>query len=220
MLITTSMSDHNKLLARMLITPSIISGTIDVVAGVGLVITTIVVSSFRSSSLQKELFDYQTNNLTSDLSNNSQIVAHGLNSNTFVSNLPLLLFWGLVGTVIYMLVLSLARALKGAVQLHDEMEFVHANQTSLIRTALIEFLIRVVVLVFWVIYISFFFHRLIPYCLAAAHAASAVGFFTLNGLLYAILAFIVVVIAVHVHTIFLRLLLLKPRIFTKAYYLD
>ena len=204
----------------LLLTPSAFSGFIDVVTGIAVTISTIIISSFQSSSFQQELFNYRSGQTANNLTYGSQRINQGLDSNLLLSNLPLLLFWALVGTVIYLFATSVVGALRNAAEFQDELEFVNADRNDLLKTAIFQLSIRLGVVFVWIFYIRFFFHSLLPYSIAAAHAASSVGLVSINGLAYALLAFLVLVIGMHIHTVFFRTLLLKPRIFTKAYYLD
>ena len=78
-------------------------------------------------------------------------------------------------------------------------------------------LIRVAVIAAWLIFIDIFSKRIIPYSLISAQAGTA-DLVSWNGLFYESLAFVMVVLSLHAHAIFLRLVARKPRVFSSATY--
>jgi hypothetical protein len=71
--------------------------------------------------------------------------------------------------------------------------------------------VRSLVLLLWTAYIFAFFSLMLPYCVFIAQAGSVK---ILDwGILQILASFVILLITIHVHVIFLRLLLLRPRVF-------
>jgi hypothetical protein len=211
-------SDYDRRLIGLLLLPSWLSGLVAVCGGLAVTVASIVISRYQGSSLQLELFNYRATPAP-NLTTSYQTVGTNLSANTFVSDLPLFLFWALAGLIVYLFASSLFGVLQNVAELKSELDYVHTDRRQLIDIALLHLAFRLGVLLFWLPYLLFFFHHVVPYSIAAAHVASA-SLISLNGLMYSLLAFLVIAGSLHIHAILLRLLFLKPRVFTNALYLD
>jgi hypothetical protein len=211
-----STSNFDAELFGILLLPSWLSGTIAIVLSLIFSVGTILLSIYQTSSIRVDYLQYQA----AELSNSYQQINNRLAENSFISNLPLLVFWSIVGLVVYLFAANLFAAIHNTAELHSQLrDYVNVDRKKLILSAFTHLGIRLLVLAVWTIYIFFFFHHVIPYCTAAAIAGSGhLGF--VQNCLYEILAVILMVAAIHLHTIMLRLLLLKPRLFSGVLYVD
>jgi len=200
-------------LLGILLTPSWLSGIISAVAGIAVAVVPITLSHYRGSGVEFEYLQYHSGQ------SSFSAVSHGLLSNSVVANLPLIIFWALLGLVVYQFAMSTFRAIQNAAEVTAQLTYVHASRSKLMALALTHLLIRLGVAVLWLPYILVFFHQLLPYCISAALAGSA-EISTVNGPLYIGLAVVVMTAAVHLHVVLLRLLLLKPRLFTSNLYVS
>ncbi len=188
------------------VSPSILSGIVTAVISV-LVTGFAVVSSYGSAGvLQQGLF--AAHNLSAPT---YQQLTDRLAQNIFVSNIPLLLFWSAVGLIIYLCAANIVAAFGSGVKLEEQLNYVNSSRSKLIRFEIIVVFIRAAVLAGWLLYVQLFIRLLLPYALAAAHAARLNG--ALNGIGPIGLAALVLFIGIHLHLVFLRLLLLKTRVF-------
>jgi len=188
------------------VSPSILSGIVTAVISV-LVTGFAVVSSYGSAGvLQQGLF--AAHNLSAPT---YQQLTDRLAQNIFVSNIPLLLFWSAVGLIIYLCAANIVAAFGSGVKLEEQLNYVNSSRSKLIRFEIIVVFIRAAVLAGWLLYVQLFIRLLLPYALAAAHAARLNG--ALNGIGQIGLAALVLFIGIHLHLVFLRLLLLKTRVF-------
>ena len=197
-----------------LLWPSWLSASICLLAGLVVGLGTVLFTHFQTSSFRLQLLNAQVSAPTRYQTLTSHIL-----SNSFISNLPLLLFWTLVGLIVYLFVANIFAGIRNTADLKDELNYVNADRHELIMNALKHLLIRLLVLVVWIIYIFIFFNHIVPYCVAAALAGSG----QLGGLqdgLYILISIVLMALAVHVHVILLRLLLLRPRVFSSAVYVD
>jgi len=191
--------------------PSWLSGLIAGVVSLAGVAGTIVVTNYEVSNLRQQVFEAKNSGSPVPGFDYQAITAH-IAQNQVISNLPLFLFWAALGVVVYLLAASLWSGLASAEELREEMDYVNAPRQWILRTILIHLTIRLMVLVLWVIYLQVFLKILLPYVLAAAHVA-ATSSLSFSGIGFALLALAVGFLAVHVHTVLLRLLLLKVRVF-------
>lgn len=202
-------------LFRILLTPSWLSGIVDVVFSLALSLGTILMSNYQTSSIRLDFLDYQAGHITYTY----QRVGNALSANAFIGNLPLLIFWSLVGLVVYLFVSNIFAAINNTAELKDELDYVHVDRKELIWTAVMHLGLRIAILGVWIVYILFFIHHLLPYCIAASLAASS-HFSSLQNAVYITLAVVVMTIGLHINTVLLRLLLFRPRVFTDALYVD
>jgi len=203
----------------LLLTPSWLSSVIAVATGLIVVIIVVFMSQYQGSTYQKLVADNKEKqaqvNLTDDYANFDEI-----SDNTFLDVAPLLALWGVIGVVVYLFAVNIVNSIKHAAEFEQELNYANTSRQELIKTAFLHLAIRVVVGVALILYILVFFHQLLPYSIGAALAASAVGLLSLNGILYLIIAAVSIMVGMHIYTVLLRLLLLKPRIFSKALYLN
>lgn len=207
--------DTDSRLLTMLVTPSWLSGVVAVVGALGIIIGTMLSAQFEGSSLQAEYLKYQS---TASPANYNDATDNFFGSG-FINNLPLLIFWALIGVVVYLFAVSIFNAVRHTAELKGELEYANVNRRSLLMQAGMHLAIRLVALIVWVAYINFFLHQIVPYCMAATLAGMS-QITTWQGIGFIILAAVVLVLAIHLHAIMLRLIVLRPRIFTKALYVD
>lgn len=210
-LLRLTWSDFNKdnKNLRLLLTPSWISGTLVVTAAMILITATVFATQFPGSGawqlLQLQAVDQPT------ISNNYQAVDQKLSLNTFVNNFPLMIFWGVVGFMCYSVTISLINIFRGAVNFKETLDYVNVDRHRLIADVLIKLVVRIAILFLWLAYINLSINIFLPFSIAATQYASNSGLSP--DLVYALLAFVVLVICLHIHTIFLRLIKLRPRLF-------
>ena len=198
----------------VLVQPSWLSGLVAGFLSLGVVVATIVISNFQGSSLQQEIFEVKAGH-ASDSVINFKAVTDNLASNSFISNLPLFLFWAALGVIVYLFATSLWGGLSKAEELREELEYVNAPREKLLKEGFISMLIRMLCLGLWIGYLEVFLKVLLPYALAAAHIA-AVNLTSLTGIGYVLLALAVLFVALQIHTVFMRLVWLRLRVFGRT----
>jgi len=205
------MKNANIKALRILLTPSWLSGFIDGLVWVILVPAGLLSTHFIGSQWQQGLF-----NLGSDSSATYHQLTNHIQDNRLIGNLPLLIFWLGIGLIIYYLAVGLYEAFHSAVELREELEYVHARRRQLLRSVLEQLAIRSAALVAWIFYTAFFFRQLVPYILSALRSLGAA--FSLHNLEQGVLAALVLLIGLHLHTVLLRLVALKERVFSSVVY--
>lgn len=192
------------------LTPSWLSGLIAVSAGLALTIGAIIVFSLHNSSFEQQLVIFQSSTPQPSLTAPGQ-APPGSNNNTIQNTWPVILFWASVGLGVYFLIETITHFVSTEREVLQEINYVHADRHKIIKTNVELLIFRLLVLIFWVIFINVFFKRLIPYAVTAA-SVSASDLASLSGLIYGLLAFGLVAIGCHINVLFLRLYLRRTRI--------
>jgi hypothetical protein len=200
-------SNLDRQLFGILLSPSWLSGFMSAFISIGVVVVTMVSASYSASDTRLQFMKFHLERSQAS----SGAIGHALDSNKFIGNLPLLLFWCLMGFVVYMFAINVVGAIHQAAELNDELaHFTHLNRRQIIGQAIEKLLIRLIVLAVWIPYIIVFFHHIVPFSVASALAALPI--------LYVVLAVVVLFAALQIHVILLRLLALRPRLFSNAVY--
>lgn len=203
----------NHRLLGILLTPSWLSTLIVLTAATGITGGVIAISHFSGSDIQALYSSYQANKAQQGLLESYRTdKLHAI-----ISAAPLMVFWSLIGLVVYLLATNIVGSIKQAGEMKNELDYVNIDRTQLLRTAGLHFLVRVIVMAVWLPYIFFFFHHVLPYVITAATVGALL---TIDNILYIALAIFVMSFALHIHVILLRLLLLRPRIMSRALYVS
>ncbi len=205
----------NKRLFVAVFTPSWLSAVVCILVGLFVSVGVVFVSGYRSSALRLDVITYKTPQGATAY----HAASSGLLANPFIGNLPLIAFWTIVGFAVYLFAINIFRAISSTAELKDEMDYVNVNRHDLLWSAIEQLLVHLGVLIIWVAYILFFLHQILPYCINLALVGTTQITSPLGGG-YALLATVVLALAMHLHAIFLRLLLLRPRVFSRAVYID
>ena len=206
------MSSENKIVTSRqlveLLTPSGISSVICVVSGMVFTLGVVLINRYRSSSLELQYKYYQAHKTVS----NSHLTGTILN-NSIINDLPLIIFWAVTGAVIYLIAADIVKAFSSAIELREELDYVHVHRKILIRDTLIKLSIRLIVIAITLPYLIFFFHRILPYAVKLSILATTASN-TLMIAMYIVSSILLLSLAIHVIVVLARLLLLKPRVIT------
>ena len=209
-------SKHNRTVLGYLVRPSWFSGFMAVVISLGIVIVVIISSHYNGSALQ-ELFTVHTTSANASVSTTSAAVSSQFSTNVAISDAPLFIFWAGVGLIVYSLADNVVKVLRGAVNLEEEMHYVNLDRHKLLQTAVERLVTRLVILLFWFAFMRYTAHVILPYAISLAHVS-----IDKNGLLagssYPLGAICLLALCFHIHTIFLRLVLFRPRVFWQSAY--
>lgn len=204
----------NKRLFLAVFTPSWLSAASCILIGLAVSMWVVASTGFKSSGLRLDIITYKTAHGTTYHAADTGILA-----NPFVSNLPLIAFWTIVGFIVYLFAINVFRAIGSTAELKDELDYVNVNRHDLLFSAFEALLVHLVVLLFWAAYLLFFFSHIVPYVINLALVGAAQLQNPLVGG-YALFAAVVMALAIHINVIFARLLFLRPRLFSKAVYID
>lgn len=181
-----------------------------VLGSFGVVVGTILMVLYRHSNFR--YLQHLEAGQPHALARSYSAVNSGVTSTGLVSNLPLFVFWGGIGLVTYWCAMSILRAFKQVAELEQEMNYVNANRQELIHEAFTHVGVRVMVMLVWFLYLQATIHIVVPYAIAVAYAASG-AHNLFYGAGYVLWGMGVLAVALHLHTILLRLVFLRPRLF-------
>lgn len=190
-----------------LLIPSWLSALLAVVLGAGVVVGAIFLLYYHGSNLQLLVTQQQESRLS------NQVISNSLPANNWISDIPLFVFWAGVGVIAYWFVAALIQALHTVVELRQELEYVHVSRHELIRHAFERLAIRTLALIIWFVYLNFSVHHIMPYAIAVGYAGTAATNW-LQGAVLILAGILAAAICLHIHTIFVRFIALKPRLFT------
>ncbi len=193
--------------------PSWLSGLVTVTLSLAVVLGSAALAHYQGSTLQFLVALHNSQNHS--VQSSYQTVGNNLSASSFISNVPLFIFWGAVGGVAYLFLSNVVNGLYKAKQLRQEMDYVHADSQALLRQAAIHLVVRLGVLLVWFVHIKLTLHVFLPYILAVTYAgAGALNLLVTVG--YFVLAISVLAVSLHVHVVLLRLLLLRSRMFGQS----
>jgi hypothetical protein len=207
------LSEKDKKLIGMLLSPSWLSGLIAVIAGLIICIGVIAVFTASSSPIQRQLVAWQQNQPAEQIK--PFIPDPNANKPTLQNSWPLLLVWSVIGLVVYTIAGTIIHSISKAEEMHESLGYVNANREKMIRLTAEHIILRILAAIGLGILISLLIKNVIPYSITAAHA-SAANVLSPEGALYALLSFSIVVLNLHLITIFLRLSLGRIRLFSEV----
>ena len=203
---------QDKKLFSLLVTPSWLSGLIAVSAGLIVSVGVIIAFSVNISSVQQQLTVWQQNQPTRELTKPSQIVTSN-DHPQIKDSWPLLVVWAGVGLLVYIITAAIVHGLSSAEALRESMGYVNSKPLVALEITAGHIVLRIVATIALIALVRIFIKEIIPYGITAAHA-SASDLLSATGLLYAVLAFAIIVVTIHIQTIFLRLALGRVRVFS------
>ena len=195
-----------------IITPSLISTFVCVVIALGFVGYRYFHYGYVGSDESIQVQSIHTGDIDDNpLVARYQAAYDSVTSKDILPNFSLFAFWSLLGLLVYYGLAALIKGFTDAEYLKQELEYVHIDRKTVIRTALQRFGIRLAALIVWLIYVKFLFSRIVPQA----------GIFTLIGsqeptiiqkIIYAISATVILTLGLYGNVIFARLVALRTRL--------
>jgi len=209
-------SKHSPKLIGILVQPSWLSSLIGVSTGICMTAAIIISYDFKSANLDTHLIHLQIISKSPSLTIPGETLSTSLNNN-LQNTWPLILFWAVLGLVIYFIVETIFKTLSEMREFNNELNYVHARRIIIFRNTFELLILRLIAAVAWLYFINYFFKKLVPYAISAAYTSAPLFNKSLTGVGYALEAVILIAVGLHIHTVFLRLLLRRPRLFSKNY---
>ncbi len=202
---------NNSQLIFSLLLPSWLSGMIAIIIGLAIFVGPLLLLHYGSTT-QQGIIGLNAAYQHSSLTVIEQAVSSHFLGNQLVGRIVFIAFWGAVGLVVYLLVAGIFRQIKDIVALVEQLGYVHAVRHQLIRYHIMRGLLRIVAVIAWCLLLPLLIYRLIPYGIAAAHT-STINSSSINNWLLSLLFCLGCMLAIHALTVFLRLMVLRPRLF-------
>ncbi len=202
---------------KILLSPSWLSGFISIIVGLFIASGVILTFSTHTSQFQQQLQSWQhAEKPMHPLDTPGQSVVINSNRPTFKGSWSLIVFWSLIGLVVYAIASSIAKSIAEAEAFRESLDYINAQKDSMLKVAAERIVERLVVLGVWALFSYMFIKLVIPYSITAAHA-SAAEVLSPQGIVFAFLSFIAIALSLHLHAIFLRLYVGKVRVFGGVY---
>ncbi|MEK7594499.1 MAG: hypothetical protein AAB436_02590 [Patescibacteria group bacterium] len=206
-------SAEDRKVIELLLTPSWLSGMIAIVLALVISGGAIIAFEIHNDSLTQQLLSWQQDKPEKPLTTPDQIVV--AEKPTLQSSWPLLVLWSLMGLVVYAIAAWIIHSIAKAAEVRESLKYVNAKPDALLTTTAEHLVLRILGSVVLVSFVVVFWKVIIPYSITAAHAAAA-DLLSLEGVLYGLLSFSLVVVSAHALTIALRLALGTVRVFHDA----
>lgn len=188
----------------LLITPSWLSGLlISLLSALTLLVIFIVTQNDRG------IFGEITNGVLDTLQPIYQNITDTLAQNTIISNMPLLIFWSMVGAVVYVIGSQLFNAFTNTIVVDRTFFYANVSQDKFIKSIATSFGLRLVAVFIWVVYCSVFVKSIFPFAVDIVREAAFQPF--LGSIPYFLYGFVVIWLSLHIHTVLFRLIALRAR---------
>ncbi len=136
---------------------------------------------------------------------------HTVFSNPTFNKILYYSMWLILGLLVYEVVMALRFMISGTINTVEEEHYIHNNPRNALRKAGSKLVIRLIVLGCWLLYTVLFFKLLLPFSLLCIKIwIGQLGMWT--AWLYALIGTLVLLLSLHLHTIFIRLFALRVRL--------
>ena len=197
----------------ILLTPSLLSGCVVVILSVLILLGATWSYSVGSGTLYDILFGKNSSvELISNSRSAMSAFANTVFGNTTLNKILYFAFWMLVGLFVYVVLFALIRGGETAVRDAQEATYTNVKKLDLFKSILVKAGLHLAVIAALVIYWIFFVEILFPFSILAARIGlSELPY--IMGLVYSPLSLFIMVLSIHINIVFMRLLLLRVRIY-------
>jgi len=202
-------------LAGMLLGPSLLSSTVSLL----LSSTILVVAGWSYVKPDSGLYDYLFGpyGLTTILQNSSNALTavNGALSGSTAYNVAVAVVALFVGLLVYVFLGGINRIKDKTASARDEVEFISDKnlKKQAEHRAEIRFGFRLATLAVWIVYLILFARVIVPACLLVSRLDATHYILTWRNIAASLAGLGLLLVAMHVHVILMRLLVLRPRLF-------
>lgn len=202
---------HQRRLAQLLLRPSFFSVVVTMLVAGIILVAALWPEVASGSTLSPYLYGpYGVFTVLEKTSDISKLTTTFLNSTT-TYNVVVLAVAALVATGVYMILQTISKIVVGSYDTWHAMHDSGEGSQTVHKEIGAKLTIRLMGVLIWVAFTYFFWSLLLPYSIFTAYAGMD-DLFSWHAL-HAVLGFVILVASLHVHVVFLRLLLLRPRVF-------
>lgn len=144
--------------------------------------------------------------------NTASVVNQTVLGNPLLNKILFFGFWMMIGLFVYAAISVLSQSITDTEDDVEQMKYMNARKTKLQHDIYLRLAIRAGGVLAACIYGWIFISIIFPYCVLA----SRVGLdklFHISGILYIVISYIVILLALHIVVIIARLIVLRPRVF-------
>ncbi len=198
----------------LLLSPSWLSAVIAITLALVISIGAIVAFEIHNDSLTQQLLTWQqTSKPQEKLTTPDQIVAS--EKPTIQTSWPLLVLWSMTGLLVYSIAAGIIHSFAKAEEVRESLNYMNSEPKALLATTAEHLILRVLGSILLVGSAIAFWKLIVPYSITASHAAAA-DLFSLDGVLFTLISFSLILVSAHALTICLRLALGTVRVFPDA----
>lgn len=197
-------------LLGLALTPSIFSSIFCVVFTLLLVGGLVIDVRLKDSFLHIIFFDWSNMSIGQTGDTTFAIVMQDLSNRASA-----FVVWALFAVFIIVVCGAIYQTVRNLKSLNTELTDQYLIRKTILSRVLQRLGVHAATVVVWALYGWLFFAFIVPYVIAAS-LVGAVTFPTLEGIGYIIVATVIISLALHLHIVFLRVLLLRPRVFGSA----
>lgn len=205
---------HKHQQSLILFSPSLLSGLLVVFFSIAVITVTI----FTYLSGQGTFYDYLLGSRSSTVALEQSSGPASTLDNTVFNNIWLarvlnFALWALVGLLVYALIHYSIIGSEAAVDNIKKTRYKNARVGEMFTDFGIRLVIRLAAITGWIIYWIFFIKVLLPFCVLIIR--NEVGHLsTVNDWYFGLLSAVVLILGFHLHTVFMRLIALRLRLFS------
>lgn len=195
------------------IQPSLFSGVLTV-SLCGIILLSAMLSySTRSGLIYNFLFgpNSSTELIQTSKGSFAEVTTNVL-GNPILNRVVFYMFWMFVGLVVYTILSSLIRGASTAAEDIQESQNINDTKGSNIKTIRSRFLLRLIIIIGWLLYAIMFVKIILPYSVLAARIGVS-ELPAVSGWLFSLASLVILFLSLHMHTVSLRLFVMKLRVF-------
>jgi hypothetical protein len=203
---------------KLFITPSWLSGVIAIVLGLVMTAGLVIIINLKDNGTIQAI-----DSVIKARPSHLLLTLPGQNSSHDTSSLastwPLLAFWAFIGLIAFVITEEIVKSFTKSKHFLEELHYVNARPKDNLRFAIIKLSTRLAILITWLVFTNLFFKEIMPWSIKIANTYSQ-HLEELKAYEKLAESFIVTTLCLHLHTVFMRATIGKPRLFTSANYLD
>lgn len=209
---------HKSRLTGLLLSPSLLSAFVSFLLASLIIGITTWSHAAKGSALHDYLFGPYGLTTVLETSTNPLSAVNGIFSTPAAYNVAVIVFALFIGLLVFVFLEGLDHVAAKTINAVQEVELISDQQAR--RTAEhqaeIRLGLRVATLIAWIVYLIFFARVIVPACVLLARPDTGDYLFTWSNALSALISAAALWTALHVHVIFMRLLVLRPRLFSSG----
>ena len=168
------LSEEDSRLLGSLFQPSWLSGLVAIAVGLLVSVGVIIAFSAHNSQVQQQLLAWQQNQAQPTLTAPGQNLPEN-DHPTIQGSWTLLILWGFVGFLAYVLVAAVIHFITKAEEIKESLNYVHAQRRDILATTTEHVLLRLVAAILFIISMSVVYKLIIPYSIAAATPVACIS---------------------------------------------
>jgi len=197
----------------ILLTPSLLSGSIAIVLSVIILLTTTWSYSVGSGAIYNLLFGKNSSvELIRTSKSSISAFTNTIFDNSILNKVLYFAFWMLVGLVVYIVLYLLIKGTSSAIEDAREATYANIGKDEVARSFGLRAGLHLLVLAGWAIYWVVFARIVFPFSILATHSGLS-ELPHMTGWLFSLLGLAVLTLSLHIHVVFLRLLVLRVRLY-------